>query len=87
MDPLNKIESHDHSQATTTTDRFRALTVVLFVLHDSVRSYDQDVSNARRYLESWLDAEGPISATDAAILNHCFVLWQAEIVVFDALKF
>ena len=85
MNFLIKIEKHHYNQATTANDRLRALIVVLFVLDDLVRSYNNKISNARRYLKS-LDAEGTIFATDAAILHHCFVLWRAEIGVFDALR-
>ena len=85
MDLLTKIEKHDYSQTTTVNDRVRALIVVLFVFDDSVRPYNNKISNARRYLKS-LNAEGTIFATDAAILHHCFVLWRVEIDVFDALR-
>ena len=85
MNFLIKIEKHHYNQTITINDRLRILIVVLFVLDDLVRFYNNKISNARKYLKA-LNVERTIFATNATILHHCFILWRIEIDVFDALK-
>ena len=62
--------------------------VVLIVLNSHASSYNNDILNELTYLESMdviLHAGRAIAATNAAMLNHCFGLWRADIEVLDAL--